>query len=336
MVSGGKMEKRDPVTTKIKHFRAGTRFEMRKFALVYNGGGIGDYIHWTTAIRYVLDTYDYIEGYIITPSFFADLAKLWLTPHPRFELRISEEYEKEPYLEDIPCVVPLRNQYANAGGFHLFELGFIYFNQNKNIPIGYREIPRIEGNEADISAFDLPERYAVITVMATADNRRLDSKLINSLISFYNQKGITPVLLGKEVITETYRARAPKGIRGQFIDLRNKTTLLEAAVILSKAHSVIGLDNGLLHLAACSSVPVVFLYTTVEPSYRNPPRRPGAKTIVITPTADLPCRFCQTNMRYLIHDFKSCVYGDNICTEFEPAAIFKVLNESLFKENDGN
>lgn len=315
-------------------FREKTRIPRRKFALIYNAGGIGDYIHWTRAIQCAIETNPHIYGYIVTPFFFYELAHLWLSRYAdRFEIKVSSDFEKEKYLEDIPCVAPNRSQYANAGGFHLFDLGFVYYLQNEKVTPGYEEIPRIEGDEADISRFALPEKYAVITVMATARNRLLNSDVINGLAEFYRAKGITPVFLGKRKVAKDYGGKEDQGIKTKdTIDLRDETTLVEAACVMARAHSVVGLDNGLLHLASCSAVPVVSIYTSVDPKTRQPPRRPGVKSVVIVPPEELKCRFCQSRMRYIIgHDFVNCLYDDYACTKNLTAkGITDVIEQALF------
>jgi len=57
---------------------------------------------------------------------------------------------------------------------------------------------------------------------------------------------------------------------------------------------IIGLDNGLIHLAGMTDVPIVAGYTTVDPYYRVPYRHgvKGWNCYVVEPTSE--CRYCQT------------------------------------------
>lgn len=326
------------VTPKSPPFRRGSRVANQRIALLYNSGGIGDYIQWTTAIKYVIKTYDYISGYVVAPSYFGELAHLWLDWFdPRFEVRVEDvdNYSKVPYLKDIPIVAPDKTQMANATGFHLFHLGFIYYNQKNEVPEGWFSLPEIRGDEADVSRFSLPKDYVVLTPNATVPSRRLTARVVNETTKWLKDQGLTPVFLGKKDVTTDHKGISDEGISTEgILDLRNQTTLTEAAVIMAKAKLTFGLDNGLLHLASCSKAPVAWLFTTIDPKLRLPPRPEGAVTTILTPEG-LDCRFCNSNIRYVInHEFKECIYGDYVCTKnMPPKEIIFFLKQTLEKIN---
>lgn len=319
-------------------FRPGTQISQTKVAIAYNAGGIGDYIHWTPGIRYAVDSNPHIYGRFLIPHYFEDLARLWLKGYEdRFTFVVydtskgSLQLDELPGMENYVLVAPNKLQAANATGFHLFNLGFTYYAQTSFIPPDRIELPRIEGDEADISRFSLPSSYGVIQASATADNRKLSAKAINGLMKEMNAKGIRPVLLGKTAITGGYEAHSPDGIvETRAIDLRNKTSLVEAACIMAGAQFTIGIDGGLLHLASCTKAPVVFFFTSVDPALRVPPRRPDTQTIVAGPPPELACRYCNSKMRYIInHDFKHCLYRDNACaTMIDSDTLIKTLQKA--------
>jgi hypothetical protein len=312
------------ITATVPPYREGTQIAKTKVALVFNAGGIGDYIHWVGAVKYAIDSNPHIHGHILAPPYFYDLAELWLEGYSeRFKVIPFDSLESNPYLMDRAAIVPDNRQLANACGFHLTELGFIYFTQKKKVIVEYAEIPRIEGDEVPISRFNLPKDYVVIPTEATAENRMLPVDTLNLLTGHLILRGYTPVFLGKRDLAPDYTAKSATGIRLKgVLDLREKTSLREAAVIMSGAKFVLGMDGGLLHLASCSAVPVIFIFTTVHPDFRIPQRRPGAETVIVTPPKELHCRFCNTGdpsgaaMSYVIgHDFKNCLYTDNLCTK---------------------
>lgn len=323
-------------------YRRGTKIAKIKMALIYNAGGIGDYIHWTGAIKYAIDSNPHIEGYVVAPEYFYDLADLWLGNYSeRFKvISHTGELKGNKLLEECAAIIPNNQQLANACGFHLTELGFIYYTQKKHIVKGYETIPIIKGNEADISHFNLPKDYVVIPTEATSENRRIPSETINAITKHLISRGITPVFLGKHKITEAYKASgdADINVRGT-MDLREKTSLREAACIMARAKFVLGLDGGLLHLACCSMVPVIFAFTTVHPEFRVPKRQAGAKTTVVVPPENLECRFCNSGdphtlkaMSYVIgHDFKNCLYKDNLCTKLIEARTFIPIIDKLLE-----
>jgi len=57
---------------------------------------------------------------------------------------------------------------------------------------------------------------------------------------------------------------------------------------------VVGLDNGLIHLAGLTDVPIVAGYTTVDPYFRLPWRHgvKGWRCFAVEPSSE--CRYCQT------------------------------------------
>lgn len=324
------------------NFRHGTELQQTDIALVYNAGGIGDYIHWTTAIRWAVERNPHISGDVLAPEHFLPLAKMWLSDlAPRFGVRSYSLKEGQLLsdaegIRDRVAIIPDKNQYANACYFHLMDLGFMYYCQTNpfRLPDSEKMLPVVRGDEVAVPFFDFSRDYAVVTTEATAANRMLPASLIEGVVSAVKQRGLIPVILGKKDFTLDLRSLEQDIDLSGAIDLRGKTTLPEAAVILAKARFVFGLDNGLLHLAFCSDVPVVALFTSVDPKIRVPRRRPGAKTIVLSPPETLACRFCNTRMTYFIgHDFKHCPYADNACTKiFDLDQIKGIMDRILAEE----
>jgi ADP-heptose:LPS heptosyltransferase len=312
----------------------GTDVNEQKFSLVFNAGGIGDYIHWVPAVRWAIEQNPQINGYVLTPPYFAELARHWIRD-PRFTIHEYTENEvtANKYVKKTVAIIPDGRQYHNACGYHLTDVGFAYFNQGAlDVPDSARVLPVIRGDEVSVAHFGLPEDYAVITVMATAENRRLPADSVNRLVAEVQERGLIPVFLGKSNLAEGYSALPSDGIFTEgVIDLRNKTTLLEAACIMARSRFTLGLDNGLLHLASCSKTPVVFLFTNIDPRLRVPRRQPGSVTVTVTPPESLTCRFCGTRMRYLPgHSFDTCLYKTNDCTKsFDLDQITEIISKII-------
>src|SRR5207245_757155 len=96
----------------------------------------------------------------------------------------------------------------------------------------------------------------------------------------------------------------------------NKTNLLESREIINKAKTIVGLDNGLLHIAGTTNIPIIGGFTTVEPKYRMPYRNNvlGYNYYPVVPPESLVCRFCQSNWTFTYEqDFKVCYYKDYLC-----------------------
>jgi len=343
-----KLKKKKPETTPIKvgtgeftpvtskYLRPNSSIEKQDINLVYHYAGIGDYIYWTTVMEWIIKEHTHLVGTVMAPRFFYELAKHWLAPYAdRFTVKSYKRLEDDKFYnrEDKLFIVPDRHQMANSCGFHLLNIGFAYYANIDQVPEGYMRLPIINGDEAPLTHLRLPENYVVVTTEATSPIRKLKGKTVNEITSYLIKKGITPVFLGKRELAHDYEAESDETIETKgVIDLREKTSLLEAAVILAKARAVAGLDNGLLHLACCSRVPVVFGFNTVDPRHRAPPRREGAKTIAVAPPPELNCRFCQSNVRFALgHNFHKCLYKDNKCLDYLNGKTFiKALDKLLF------
>jgi hypothetical protein len=140
--------------------------------------------------------------------------------------------------------------------------------------------------------------YIVVAYGATTEHRRMLPDALTAIVEHFTRRDISVVLLGKHdhdlhcngVITRPTFDAIPEGC----IDLIDQTTLPEALAVMRASEMVIGLDNGLIHLAALTDVHITAGYTTVDPYYRTPYRH-GVKAWnmrVVLPKSD--CRFCQT------------------------------------------
>ena len=176
--------------------------------------------------------------------------------------------------------------------------------------------------------FDLPDDYAVLTTGFTAEVREWPPEEVNKTAKWLVEQGITPVFLG-QTQTETGNKHTIKGTFKEEIDfsqginLIDKTSLLQAATIMYSAKAVLGVDNGLLHVAGCTDVPIIGGFTTVTPEVRMPVRNNilGWNYYPVVPDKSLECSFCQEKTNFLFgHDYRNCIYKgkkaqENQCTK---------------------
>lgn len=308
-------------------FRPGTPMFPLVMNFVLLNGGMGDYITWMQPIRWLADQATWIKGTLICPTYFRELAEHWLKPYPEWSFKDYNEVKDIPKVDDTPFRGPLmlQTESLNATGAHLITCGWVYFTNKEKAPTGWDHYPPLRQPELD--ALPLPPeaaalatgRYAVLTTGITTNSRRVPSKAWNPIIEYVKSKGLYPVFLGKSVV-ETGNA---KNIHTEFdqtlstdggLDLRDKTTLMQAASIMSRAAVVIGHDNGLLHLAGCTSVPIVFGYNLASPEHREPRRDIGKVYNVTLTDAELACNHCQSKTNFVIgYNFRECFYGDTLC-----------------------
>lgn len=182
-----------------------------------------------------------------------------------------------------------------------------------------------EGIELPLDFANANGPFVAVTTGFTAVVRSWPVAEVNKYLSWLKSEGFTPVLLGSKDTTyvDTW---LPEGIDASgCIDLRDKTTLLEAARVLEACRFAVGVDNGLLHLAgSVGAYPIVIAgYTTIEPRYREI-YRDGANVVAATVTPEgLDCSGCQSRFNFAFeHDFRTCLYNDLKCRELMTADAF--------------
>lgn len=297
-------------------YRDGHFKPKQTLTIVFNDGGLGDNIARMSAVKYIKDYNKHIEINLIVPDYFKELA-LNLVP----KITVHTFSEGPQHWQGKSPAVQTRNVHDGLKS-HLVDHAF-HVLCNKQVDIEHKNYCKLDTTNIDISKFNLPEKYVIITTGYTAPVREMLSDAVNEVVQYVKSKGYEVVFLGsKEAATGM-----PHVIKGEFksdinysegIDLINKTTLLEAGKIIGQAKVIVGVDNGLLHLAGTTAVPIVFGATTVDPKHRLPYRNNelGYNCYTVIPDSSLQCRFCQSNWDFMYKvDFKECYYKDYKCTK---------------------
>lgn len=314
-----------PLSTEI--YRAGTQTHPQIFNFIFINGGMGDYICWTIAVRHAVQFHKHVKPRIFVSDWCQDLIANLVSEYPIIEVYgRTKDFERvykqgEPILGNIE-----KNQFLNATGTGLIDIGFSYY-MCQNPPPEFADLtyPRLKTEAIDISHIELPENYCIMTPGATSPTRSMPASAFNELKDYVISKGLTPVFLGKAGLTATYKTnfKDDYDYTGG-LDLRNKTSTVEAGKIIAGAQFIMGLDNGLLHLAACTDTPIIFGYTVASPELRRPIRQKGLIIDITVPKEELACISCQDHMRFMLgHEFTKCLYGDYKCCDllFKEGAI---------------
>lgn len=317
-------------------FREGATIKPVKMLFGLTNGGMGDYLCWIPALRYVAKHSPWIYGTIVAPSFIHEVLQQFFAhplsenPHwkivdyPDFDRNVAEGGE----FTKMPAKGPFfkESMTLNATGAHLIDCGFAYFAGESPPPDEWNYMPELSALALKAyrpSNFKLkPKSYAVLTPQAVQAPRRVRGEAWAPILSFLKDKGLTPVLLGQQetVLQKGQRIRSSTDgaipLEG-VTDWRDRTSLMQAAAIMNDAACVIGLDNGLLHLAACTEVPIVFGYNVAHPKHREPRRLHGVHEAVTLTSAELGCIHCQSNTHMIIgFDFgKHCYMKDLKCLD---------------------
>lgn len=303
------------------NFRPGTQTEPRDviFSMMMENetsAALGDMIAWMPALIYTAKTYDYVNGHLIVPLYFLPIAQNLMKPFSNWSVytEIPDRFANGTQIKR-PMPHPI-----NATGMHLVDLGFLYF-------LGI--VPPPEGSDVypvlDLTGIQSPiakaENYVVMTPGATTVTRQMPPSVFNKICQELTSRNVTPVFLGDAKMkgrTIIFDERYDLSLG---INLIGKTTLLKAARIMKDAKAVIGIDNGLLHLAAMTDVPIVYGFTMTGPTQRRINRIAGSTVEIYANKKDVPCLFCQEHVRFFVdHHFTNCIYKEN-----EPKCV-KALN----------
>jgi len=303
-------------------FRPQTKFGAIRINFVLTQGGIGDYICHMPAFIWIAEKNPHVYGRIFVNPPFDDVARHIMKPYPHFEV-----YDLNRLLSVVengePVIDPATFQrFIAATGAHLMDLGFMMYCNFSHPPQGYGFMPSLMHVEPS-KDYELPKNYAVLTPGATGDTRRMKGQYLNELSRYLLSLDITPVYLGKKDFAflgkeSDYYAKVDEEFDPSFgIDLREVTTLLDTAFIIKNARLILGVDNGLLHIAGCTETPIIFGHTITTVEHRAI-RRPKGITINLTlEKKSLPCIGCQSEMRFILnHRFKRCIYDDYLCLDY--------------------
>lgn len=295
-------------------FRIGTELDVKEYNFLLDRAGLGDLIGRLPAIKFIMDNHPYLVVNLWVHAYAVDLCKK-LLPYKNIRIASIDEANKN-YNDDLFGRSPDRGHISNLS-LHITDHAFFTLAHRgpEDKDRNYLKLDPI-----DITEFNLPIKYIVITTGFTSKTREWPASSINEVTDYIIQKGYTPVFLGKsftpaykdEGIVGTFEADYSKGI-----NLIDKTDLFQANSIMAGSLCVVGSDNGLLHLAALSEeTKIVYAFTSVEPHHRLPYRKNklGYKCYVVTPDKKkLRCTGCQSNMIFAnsSHDFRNCFYGND-------------------------
>lgn len=307
--------------------------------LVQNAGALGDFVASLGGIKHAYETWFQDSSfYVLCQPTFAPLIQFM--PKSRI-LDITKDHKMQsPHavltfneVETLPNgavgarIHPLRMALWDYASIKLFNRVF----NHKDI-----SYPKLKLHDVNTLYFGLPEKYATIIVNHSAANRKIDPSVFNAISDYLTQKGIKPVFIGKskcdfQTLNVAYkRDNSIDMTKG--LDLTDKTTVMEAADIMSRAKFVLGVDGGLMHLAGMTEAKIVGAYTTVAPELRMPIRNGimGYNCFPVVP--DVSCSFCSNKFQIEGHDFNNCLRMDNKCAKELTFDKFKVAIDAALKQ----
>lgn len=298
----------------MEGFRSASDAPSVAFNVGFNNGGLGDQIARMPAALYLAREYPHHLYNWWVPDYFAPLASHITRPIPNILVGAFSTYNTvgDKSLPALHCDNKNYTTLKTHTTKHAFQMMTGLDAPTPN-DMNY---PRFESLSKYIG---LPTPYVVLTSGHTAKAREWAPQSINEVARYLNRRGFNVVWLGKK----TSELGTGALIRGTFdvavdytvgVDLIDRTSLLDAAAIMGGAKAVVGVDNGLLHLAATTDVPIVGGFTSVDPNTRLPYRYGIMGWNYYTVVPEPSCRFCQTKMQFVYdHDFRNCFYQDYQC-----------------------
>lgn len=307
-------------------YRKNHIFNKLHYNFNFGAGGLGDNIARLPVIKYIIDNHPHIIIHFWVQDYFVELAKKSLGKKDNLIIKSHTE-GKTKYKDFYYARNPDHRESITNIATHMTDHCF-YTVAHRGVTNEYKNYLKFD--PIDISYLNLPSKYIVVTTGFTSKTREWVPESIDGVVDFILKQGYTPVFIGRsethsglnQIIKGNFKADYSKGI-----NLIDKTNLFEAHAIMANSKCVVGLDNGLLHLACMSDATVVFGFTSVTPEHRLPYRynKLGWNCYSVVPPESLGCRFCQSNMIFALeHSFTDCFYKDFECT--------KQLSSNLFIE----
>lgn len=299
---------------------------------ILTDGGMGDLICELVAVDYNIRQFKKVEFLVWVPDYMLDFArhvlphKTKINPFSIAKIKFNDEIlgTTTEWCTPHTCMRTHPVDY----GFHMLSDRHLYdINQKNYLQIRPKEIS---------NKFDLPQDYIVLASAAAEPVKEMPIETANSVIDFCLQHNYTPVFLGKErsecgLNNLVVKAKPIKLNYNKGINLLNKTDLLQASLIMSKAKVVIGMDGGLIHLAGCTQAEIIAGYTLVDPIHVAPIRH-GTQTFkfqAVEPDLDIENRYFQTYGGFSKGDYRKFPGWEKVIANMTPDKFIKALDKVL-------
>jgi ADP-heptose:LPS heptosyltransferase len=292
--------------------RPNTKFKEKHLNICSNYGGLGDHLARLTAIRHLKEHYDHVRATVYWHDYFVEIAKILV---PESEMLRHKGISAMAYADTSVPLIDFAPREITSLSMNLVDHAFINILQHhpKDEDYVYPKYVSTWDGGIDIDGFG---DYIVVTPCFTSNTRKWPAQEINKVLTGINKLGFKSVLLGDyrpKVLGNgsTVNGNIPEGLDLNLasLNLIGQTNLVDCLEIISHARLVVGVDNGLLHLTACTNTPAVWGFTSVEWQHRLPK---GVKTETVLP--DVSCYGCQSRCFFVSQDFTKCMFEDYLCT----------------------
>ena len=299
----------------------------------FNQRALGDSVATLPAIAFALQQYPETHFQVWPPDYMVELVERALAPWPNKTVKGLSRIQAEADIS-LPAAM---NKFKE--GYSTLKTPLVEYAYRCLLDM---DPPTAEDkNYLQPPVAPLPDRlktalgdqpYVVFTTNYTSRTRVFTPEVAHPIIDYVLARGHRPVFLGQKAVpvgggatigTSTSAIDTSRGL-----SLLDETTLVEAHSVLAGARAVVGVDNGLLHLAAMTDVPIVAGFTNVAASTREPHRH-GTKSwrwSSVEPPKTLKCAPCQSKWHYCYNvKFTECPYEDYACNRLDPQEFISAL-----------
>lgn len=295
----------------------------------FTKGGLGDSVARLPTIKYILEQYPHVQKIrLFAQDYFREVVEHFFTPD---QVEFVGASKRNEALKERPSSHATHTDTVQHTTLrtHLTHHAFATIvNETPIHPTAYNYL-KFDLNKLPSKINLLPKKYIVLTTGFTSLNREFPAKEVNKIAKWADIKDYQVIFLGKKESVYHDKATPTKAEFPEELDLSlginliDQTSLLEAAKIMGNAAAVVGVDNGLLHLAGMTDVNIVAGYTTVSQWHRMPIRNNIIGWNVQSINSNIGCAPCQTKANFLYNfDFRTCYYGDYACTKDMTAQAF--------------
>lgn len=309
---------------------------------VVNSNALGDVAAALPVLKYCIDNFHSDGKYkIIAQEVFKPL--FWFVPDENF-VKIGDPVSTEGFYvtklnllkDDLFETISygggrkfefqIVTQYVTPLRLHLVDYASIQL-ANRVLDLKDKNYLQYPLNPDLITKFDIDfSKTVVINTSFRSKTRRFIPEELKKICEFINQKGCKPLFVGKTETPDYIKDIGYNSLDFDYscgIDLRDKTELAELINIIAQSKAVIGVDNGIIHLAGMTQTPIIAGYTLASPKLRLPYRnnKLGWNVYPVIPKK-LECAFCQDKWQLQNHDFNFCKFEHYDCVKHMSADKF--------------
>jgi ADP-heptose:LPS heptosyltransferase len=306
-------------------FQPDTPVPTNVFNFVFNDEGMGGFLNYAACTYWMAKNCPWIHGRVWVEQFLVPILqdihaefKHWkVQPHNQFQ-RLVEH--------GTPTIGPMmafngmqaKREFLTALGTHPLDVGSGYYMSTCPAPadclLPVLDYPLSRLTNPKLRR-ELSTPYVVITCGGRTPIRTMTGTHINPLIEHVLAKGMRPVFLGKRDMLTDGKVTTDYADDTNYsagLDLRDQTDVRTAATIMQHAQCTVGLDGGLLHLAALmKDSRIVFGYNITSVAHREPRRNHGRHVNVTLTKQELPCIGCQSTWKNMFaHLYDKCGYAE--------------------------